>query len=59
MSDLKKEGKEVVLCCGRQRCPQLRIENGKVVITDDNGVSIEMEKDQASLIPQAIKMIDG
>ena len=59
MSDLRKENGKVVLCCGRGRCPELQIKNNKVFITDDHGNTIEIEKDQASLIPEAINALDS
>jgi hypothetical protein len=47
----------VILCCGSKRCPELKIEDDQVTITDDYGQKINISKEQASLIPQALEML--
>tara|TARA_B100001939_G_C16628644_1_gene482445 strand:- start:350 stop:529 length:180 start_codon:yes stop_codon:yes gene_type:complete len=56
---LKQTEDGIVLCCGRGRCPVLKeVDEDHITITDDNGDSIFVRKDQASLITKAIKLLD-
>jgi hypothetical protein len=48
----------VILCCGSKRCPQLKIVDDVVKITDDYGQTISISREQAGLIPQAIDIVD-
>lgn len=48
----------VILCCGSKRCPEVVIdEHEKVHIKDDDGATVTMSVEQASLIPQALEML--
>ena len=58
MSLLRKQGDTVVLCCNGKKCPVVRdVGDEKIEIKDDYGNSIVITKDQAQLIPQALKQL--
>ena len=58
MSLLRKKGNDVILCCNGVKCPVVRdAGNEKIEIKDDYGNSIVITKDQAQLIPQALKQL--
>jgi len=48
----------VILCCGGKGCPELKIVNDQVVIKDDDGKTIKISKEEANLIPAAIKKLN-
>lgn len=48
----------VILCCGSKRCPVLTVKDDQVSITDDYGQEINITLEQASLIPQALEMLN-
>tara|TARA_B110000858_G_C17383159_1_gene284709 strand:- start:190 stop:411 length:222 start_codon:yes stop_codon:yes gene_type:complete len=55
MSNLKLKGNGILLCCGKDKCPMVTLkDDNKVSITDDDGNTITVDIDQASLLPQAI-----
>jgi hypothetical protein len=57
--ELKKENNSVVLCGRGKCCPTLKEESGDLIsITDDNGNSITIKKEQAALIPKALKLLE-
>ncbi len=54
---LKKENNQVVLCGRGKCCPILKEKsNEEIIITDDYGGSITIKKEQAALIPDALKL---
>ena len=55
---MKVRNNTVVLCCGSKKCPELKIVDNQVVIKDDDGKTIKISKEQATLIPEAIKALD-
>lgn len=55
---LKSVENGVLLCCGKAKCPVVRVvENNQVTITDDDGNTIKVDVDQANLLPQAIEQL--
>jgi hypothetical protein len=49
----------VKLCCGKKGCPVVEnLDNGMVKITDDNGNTIIVKKEEALLIADGVKTID-
>lgn len=57
--ELKKNNNEVVLCCGRAKCPVLKdLDVDHVSISDDYGNTIKIRKDQASLITKALDILN-
>lgn len=50
----------VKLCCNGNGCPVVTdIGEGLVEITDDNGNKIVVKKEEASLISDGVKTLDG
>lgn len=48
----------VRLCCGKKGCPVVEdLDNGMVKITDDNGNTIVVKKEEALLISDGVKTI--
>ena len=58
---IKRESENTVrLCCGKAGCPTVTdIGNGLVEITDDNGVTITVKKEEAALISDGVKTLDS
>ena len=51
--------KSVLLCCGGKACPELYERDKKrVQIRDDSGFIITISKEQAKLIPEALKVLE-
>ena len=48
----------IVLCGGKACCPILTIENNTIYIEDDYGNEIQINKNQALLIRDAIKELE-
>lgn len=61
MSTLKLNPNGTVTLCARKTCcPVMEdLGNGKVRITDDNGASITIDKSQARLINDGLKIMDN
>ena len=58
---LKKEGRSILLCCGRARCPAIKKsekEKGHYEVTDNFGGSVALTREQLSLIKDALKELD-
>jgi hypothetical protein len=52
--------KSIKLCCNNKGCPTMTdIGDGMVEITDDNGNKIVVKKEEASLISDGVKALDG
>ena len=48
----------VKLCCGGNGCPIVEdLKNGYIKITDDNGSSVTVKKEEADLLPGALSYI--
>jgi|10_taG_2_1085330.scaffolds.fasta_scaffold00527_9 hypothetical protein len=46
---------KITLCCGGRGCPVIEVNGTDLTITDDNGNIVKMTKEQAQLIPAALK----
>jgi len=56
---MKIENNSVKLCCGGKACPVVKIDTSdNVTITDDYENTIEITKEQAEMINEAVKMLD-
>lgn len=50
----------VVLCCNKVKCPIVKHINPKQIsITDDYGNTVTIDKDQAELIPEALRLLNS
>ena len=61
MSNIKVENKEILLCCGRGRCPAIKRneeENDSYIITDDFGGSIKLDSKQLNAISEALEKLN-
>lgn len=59
MKELFKKDNRIFLCRGKGCCPNLKkLEEGKVLITDDEGNKIVLTKEQALMIPEAVEGFD-
>ena len=57
---LRREGDNIVLCGKGKCCPTIkRVDDDTYVITDDDGGTVKIKKDQVELIPDAVKAING
>lgn len=58
---IKRESSNMVrLCCGKKGCPTIiDLGNGMVRITDDFGKEVEMTKEEAKLVSDGVKTLDG
>lgn len=49
----------VKLCCNNQNCPLVtELPDGRIQITDDDGNSVIVKKEEANLISDGVKTID-
>jgi hypothetical protein len=56
--NLRSEGNKIFMCCGKANCPSVEInEEGLVEISDDYGNKVKMNKEQASLIKDAVSQL--
>lgn len=50
----------VKLCCSKKGCPTVKdLGNGLIEITDDDGNKIVVKKEEAALISDGVKTLDG
>ena len=58
---IKRENMNTVrLCCGKAGCPTIQdLGNGMVRITDDFGKEVEITKEEAKLVSDGVKTLDG
>lgn len=58
---IKRESNNTVrLCCGKKGCPTVTdLGNGLVEITDDNGNKIVVKAEEAALISDGVKTLNG
>lgn len=58
---IKRENASTVrLCCGKKGCPTVQdLGNGMVRITDDFGKEVEMTKEEAALVSDGVKVLNG
>ena len=55
---LKKLNDGVLLCCGKAKCPVVRLqENEQLTISDDYGNTVKLDVEQAKLINKAIEQL--
>lgn len=58
MTMLKSQNGGIMLCCGKDKCPVLKLEgNEQISITDDDGNVVKLDVGQADLISQAIDQL--
>ena len=59
MKELFQKNNRIFLCRGKGCCPHLqKLEEGKVLITDDEGNKIVLTKEQVLMIPEAVETFD-
>jgi len=57
---LKRTGDNVVLCGRGKCCPEVKkIDEDTYEITDDDGNKIRVKKDNLTLIPDAVSILEG
>lgn len=57
---IRENNNTVRLCCNRKGCPTVEdLGDGNVKITDDNGMFIVVKKEEAKLIVDGVKVLDG
>lgn len=57
---LNKTGENVVLCGRGKCCPQVKkVDEDTYEITDDDGNTIRVKKENLNLIPDAVKILNG
>jgi len=57
---IRESDKTVRLCCNKKGCPTVTdIGDGMVEITDDDGNKIVVKKEEAELISDGVKTLDG
>ena len=50
---------EIILCCGKGKCPILRrIDEGRYEITDDDGNTISIKKNELELISTMLPRLE-
>ena len=60
MTMLRRINDGIILCCGKTKCPVVRLENDtQLTITDDYGNKVKMDVDQAKLLNRAIKQLEN
>ncbi len=59
MTMLKQINGGVLLCCGKAKCPMVNLqEDNQLTITDDDGNTVKLDRDQAKLLNQAIEQLE-
>lgn len=57
---LKRNGDNIVLCGRGKCCPEIKkIDEETYEITDDDGNKVRIKKDNLSLIPDAVNVLEG
>lgn len=58
---IKRESENMVrLCCGKKGCPTVEnLNDGTIRITDDDGNSIIVKKDEALLLSDGVRTLNG
>lgn len=60
MKELYQKDNRVFLCRGKGCCPNItNLKDGQVQITDDDGNKMVLTKEQALMIPEAIKTLES
>lgn len=62
MSNIKREGGTVLLCCGKGRCPALAKSKDKeelYSLADDFGGKVYLTKEQLLVIQEAVEELDS
>ena len=48
---------KIKLCCGGRGCPTIWLDCDNIYIADDNGSTIKISRQEADLIPDALKQL--
>lgn len=62
MSNIRREGGSVLLCCGKGRCPALAKSEDKeelYSLADDFGGKVHLTKEQLLAIQEAVEELDN
>lgn len=62
MNNIRREGPNVLLCCGKGRCPELsKLEEKDDLysLTDDFGGKVHLTKEQLMVIQEAVQELDN
>lgn len=62
MSNIRREGSAVLLCCGKGRCPALTKSKNKeslYSLSDDFGGKVHLTKEQLLAIKEAVEELDN
>jgi len=62
MSNIRREGGTVLLCCGKGRCPALaksEDKEGLYSLVDDFGGKVHLTKEQLLVIQEAVEDLDN
>ena len=62
MSNIKRDGSAVLLCCGKGRCPALAKSEDKeelYSLSDDFGGKVHLTKEQLLVIQEAVEELDN
>ena len=57
MKDENKDKNVIKLCCGGRGCPTIECNDGIIIITDEQGNKVTLTKEEASLIPSALRKL--
>ena len=59
MKSLILKDQQVMLCRGKACCPKIKkVNEGKVLITDDDGNKVVLTNEQALMIPEALEVLN-
>ena len=59
MTMLRSQNGGILLCCGKDKCPLVKLDGEtQLTITDDNGNTVKLDVDQAKLLTQAIDQLE-
>lgn len=57
---LKFTDKGILLCCGKDKCPEVILQDEQyVTITDDDGNTVKLEVSQAELLGTALEQLQS
>ena len=60
MKDLIIQNHEILLCRGKGCCPKIkRVNEGQVLITDDEGNKVVLTNEQALMVPEALNLLQN
>jgi len=59
IKQLKVENNSILLCCGKEKCPSVKkSEKDLFEIKDDFGGGVKLDKDQISLLSEAVDKLE-